>query len=87
MMFRKRPVVVEAMKFTEEDKDRCYNFVRCSCSADRDATGAPVLQIQTLEGVMTANLGDWIIKGVAGEYYPCRNDIFEQTYEEVPDGA
>lgn len=41
------------------------------------------LLIATLEGVMKANYGDWIIRGVAGEFYPCRSDIFEATYEEV----
>lgn len=40
-------------------------------------------QIKTLEGVMTADKGDWIIKGVKGEFYPCKPDIFEATYEPV----
>ena len=40
-------------------------------------------QIKTLEGVMTANIGDFIIKGVNGEFYPCKPDIFEKTYEIV----
>ena len=40
-----------------------------------------ILKIKTLEGEMTANVGDWIIKGVAGELYPCKPDIFEKTYE------
>ena len=43
------------------------------------------LDIPTLEGVMTASPGDWIIKGVAGEFYPCKSDIFEATYERVVD--
>ena len=41
------------------------------------------IQIETLEGVMTASPGDWIITGVNGEKYPCKNDIFEKTYEPV----
>jgi hypothetical protein len=41
------------------------------------------IQIQTLEGVMEASVGDWIIKGVKGEFYPCKPDIFKMTYEEV----
>ena len=45
--------------------------------------GRVVLEIQTLEGVMQASLGDWIIKGVQGEFYPCKPDIFEATYERV----
>lgn len=43
----------------------------------------PVLKIETLEGGMNASVGDYIIKGVNGEYYPCKPDIFEKTYEEV----
>lgn len=39
--------------------------------------------IETLEGVMTANVGDWVITGVKGEKYPCKNDVFEMTYEKV----
>ena len=82
MKFRKKPVVIEAMQFTDETKDMVYNFVRCNCSADFE-NGKPVLKIQTLEGVMTARIGDWIIKGVNGEFYPCKPDIFEKTYEAV----
>ena len=43
----------------------------------------PVLKIETLEGVMKASVGDYIIKGVNGEFYPCKPDIFQKTYEEV----
>jgi hypothetical protein len=45
--------------------------------------GTNFLDIETLEGTMTASLGDWIIKGVAGEFYPCKPDIFALTYELV----
>ncbi len=45
--------------------------------------GRSVLEIETLEGVMQASVGDWIIRGVQGEFYPCKPDIFEQTYEAV----
>lgn len=83
LKFRKKPVEIEAMQFNNETKDKCFNFVRCSCSADRDDNGHPILRIQTLEGVMTVSAGDWIIKGVVGEFYPCKPDIFEQTYEQV----
>ena len=84
MKFRKKPVVIEAMKFTNETKDQVYGFVTCNKSASfSDGTLRPTLQIQTLEGVMTANIGDWIIKGVNGEFYPCKPDIFDMTYEHV----
>ena len=80
--FRKRPVVIEAMQFTEETKDRCHAWVTCTTAADF-VEGKPVLRINTLEGAMTASLGDWIIKGVQGEFYPCKPEIFSKTYEPV----
>jgi len=83
MKYRKKPVVIDAMQFTDEMKDRVRHFVRCNVAADFDEQGRPVLKIQTLEGVMTAVLGDWIIKGVKGEFYPCKPDIFKATYEKV----
>lgn len=81
--FRKRPVVIEAMHFTDDTKDQVFNFVTCSKSADFDSDGNPALKIWTLEGAMTASLGDWVIKGVSGEFYPCKPDIFAKTYELV----
>jgi hypothetical protein len=80
--FRKKPVVIEAEHFTYQNKDRAFNFVRCNCVAGFEGDD-PVLRIQTLEGVMTAQLGDWIVRGVQGEFYPCKPDIFAQTYEAV----
>lgn len=82
--YKKRPVVVEAEQFLMSTKDRVFNWIRCTCCPDFDEEGEPTLRIQTLEGDMTAVLGDWIIKGVAGEFYPCKPDIFEATYEAVP---
>ena len=83
MKFRKKPVIIEAEHFTEDNKNRAFHFIRCNCYADKDAEGNPTLKIQTLEGEMTATLGDWIIKGVKGEFYPCKPDIFTQTYEAI----
>lgn len=80
--FRKKPVVVEATKFMG-------GFSHDEMMVDWDGYGDVAtfqngfLQIKTLEGVMSANLGDYIIKGVNGEFYPCKPDIFEQTYELV----
>ncbi len=82
MRFRKKPVVIEAEHFTGENKDKVFNFVRCNTQADFNEEGDPILKIQTLEGVMIAALGDWIIKGIKGEFYPCKPDIFEATYEK-----
>lgn len=80
--FRKIPVVVEAEQFTYENKDRCFNFINCNRYAVWE-NDRPVLKIETLEGLMTAQLGDWIIKGVNDEFYPCKPDIFKQTYEAI----
>lgn len=86
MKFRKKPVVIEAMRLTRP-KD-CYDAVHWMWPEGyHDAfviiDGRKVVGvcIPTLEGKMDANMGDWIIKGVAGEFYPCKPDIFEQTYE------
>lgn len=77
---RKKPLAVEVMEFTDKTKDRVHNFVRCARSPDWE-DGKPVLKIQTPEGIMTARLGDYVIKDVNGYFYPCRPDIFEKTYD------
>ena len=82
MKYSKKPVEIEAMQFTDETKNRVFHWITCTHSADW-VDNEPVIKIQTLEGVMTARLGDWIIKGVQGEFYPCKPDIFEATYEPV----
>jgi hypothetical protein len=80
MKFRKKPVVIEAVQWTgnnlEEIRQFTQNIATYSSLSD-------LLIIPTLEGNMTAIPTDWIIKGVKGEFYPCKNDIFEQTYEKV----
>ena len=85
MKYRKKPVVIEAMRFTQEDKDRVYLWASSMQMniepAFRD--GEPALLIPTLEGEMVASIGDYIIKGIRGEFYPCKPDIFEKTYEKL----
>ena len=81
--FRKKPVVIEAMQFTDATKDRCFNWVAGNRMARFDGNEDPVMLIETLEGNMVVSLGDWIIKGVKGEFYPCKPDIFAETYEPV----
>ena len=76
--YRKKPVVIEAVKFNNSAD--IHEF--CGTKV-REPVGETYLEIETLEGVMKANLGDWIIKGVNGEFYPCKPDIFEKTYEPV----
>jgi hypothetical protein len=81
--YRKKPVVIEAEHFTDENKERGFNFVFGNVFPGIDETGRPCLKIQTIEGIMTASLGDYIIKGVSGEFYPCKPDILAATYEPV----
>lgn len=85
MKYRKKPIVIEAMQFTDETKDRVRNWMGTAAWTDwsDDQKPKPIIKISTLEGTMTARFGDWIIKGVAGEFYPCKPDIFEATYEAV----
>jgi len=79
MKFRKKPVVVEAVKWTGANVDEVLGFILAKGSARRGAGN--VLHIDTLEGTMTANAGDWIVCGVKGEFYPVKPDIFVETYD------
>lgn len=80
--YRKKPVVIEAIQVVAHDQE--YVATWCNGISRRNENKhAMGIDIQTLEGWMHANLGDWIIKGVKGEFYPCKPDIFSATYEEV----
>ena len=84
--YRKKPVVIEAIQFIDEPT-KIEELSRFIDNQDlrvsyKDAEN-PKLIIETLEGEMQASIGDYIIKGVNGEFYPCKPDIFEKTYEEV----
>lgn len=81
LKIRKKPVEVEAMQFTEDNKDQVFSWVSCNKVPVLDEYNNPALKIQTLEGEMIAKLGDFIIKGVEDEYYPCKPDIFHETYD------
>lgn len=87
--YRKLPVEIDAVQFTDDTKDKVFTHLlhneKVSVSAGFNDAREPILIIGTLEGSMTASLGDWIIKGIAGEFYPCKPDIFERTYEIVMD--
>lgn len=89
MKYRKKPVVIEAVQWTDTNleeikafvgKDLEYNILDTAWEVGK---GAPhvFMKIHTLEGDMDASVGDYIIKGVNGEFYPCKPDIFEKTYE------
>lgn len=81
LRFRKKPVVIEAMRFL--GLDHPDNYVECGTFCPDMFTDSGVVFIRTLEGDHQCTPGDWIIKGVKGEFYPCKPDIFEATYEPV----
>ena len=81
MRFRKKPVVVEAIQW-DGDLSTVEKLMEGSiCESVEQDLCDPALVIVTLEGKMRAEVGDWIIRGVKGELYPCKPDIFAQTYE------
>jgi hypothetical protein len=96
MKFRKKPVEIEAMQLNT-NYDSIVNCVEFVFNIGMDSSmigeAATVKRVQdeqgflipTLEGEMKASFGDFIIKGVKGEFYPCKPDIFEMTYEPVND--
>lgn len=88
--YRKKPVVIEAMQWTGDNLSDVIDFTGLNISAahwTKEEFEATVknkgLKIFTLEGPLKASPGDWIIKGIRGEFYPCKPDIFEATYELV----
>lgn len=95
MRFRKKPVVVEAFQMTAErrmDNSEWPNWLNEAWNKQESEPGAlfrqnmdaempDLLCIKTLEGIHLVSWGDWIIRGVKGELYPCKPDIFEATYE------
>jgi hypothetical protein len=97
MKYRKKPVVVEAIQYKDphdyDNIDDIKNFtngsikVESGIGSSEDGGGYPQrytqVKIPTLEGEMLVSEGDYIIKGVNGEFYPCKPDIFHKTYEKV----
>lgn len=85
-LFRKKPVVIEARQFRDPEESRATAdevlaiAIWCGGQFTHDAIG-PCILIDTLEGQMRADPGDWIICGVKGEFYPCKDEIFQATYE------
>lgn len=93
MRFRKKPVVIEAFQMTEARRwdnsewpewlNKAWNDEPGDVGAVYCRNGGAQLWIGTLEGEHVVSWGDWIIRGVKGELYPCRPDIFEMTYEKI----
>ena len=84
--FRKRPVEIEAIQWDGTDCYELVAFVGESLGRISPGGTGAYAQILTLEGAVYAAAGDWIIRGVKGEFYPCKPDIFELTYEPVERG-
>ena len=95
MKYRKKPVVIDAIQLTSNSIKAVYEFLghKVNLGSDwrmhdrwddyRNSIVKYGMPINTLEGSMKASMGDYIIKGIQGEFYPCKPDIFEQTYELV----
>ena len=82
MKYRKKPAIIEAIQFNgwnfDEINDWMFNTKGIYPSCFKET-----MTIKTLEGDMVASIGDYIIKGIKGEFYPCKPDIFKQTYEPL----
>ena len=81
--FRKKPIVIEAMQYSAESCRAICAWMGVPHDAPDADCGRDPFEIETLEGTMLAEPGDWIIKGIKGEFYPCKPDIFEATYEPL----
>ena len=97
MKYKKKPVVIDAVQWTGENHREMFDFLTEN-AFDKESMKVSGehfyidhnkveggLIIKTLEGEHLASIGDFIIRGVKGEYYPCKPDVFEQTYEKVED--
>ena len=81
MKYRKKPVIIEAIQWNGENYfEQLEDFINCEKWLTGDA--AEII-IKTLEGKMVASIDDFIIKGVNGEFYPCKPDIFHKSYEKI----
>lgn len=88
--YRKKPVEIEAFRFYVDDMPNWFyekvitnEVILKNCNYKEYSIEEAFCEINTLEGIMRANGGDYIIKGINGEIYPCKADIFEKTYEKV----
>jgi len=83
--YRKKPVVIEAVQF--DGNFRCLDVFSINevsnFKVEFDSENRQIIKIPTLEGEMTASVGDYIIRGIQGEYYPCKPDIFKKSYELI----
>ena len=82
MKFKKKPVVIDAAQYMGNNEYEIQDFTEGQLIVGF-TEGQIIVTIPTLEGNHTVSIGDWIIKGVKGEFYPCKPDIFDMTYEKV----
>ena len=97
-MYRKKPVVINAVEWNGKNQREIFDFLtngtkeNCALTLEEDTFRIDLVNggcqtgdliIKTLEGELKASVGDFIIKGISGEFYPCKPDIFEKTYEQV----
>ena len=93
MKFRKKPVVIEAVQLRWDTWEEMCRHAGVGKAEDGKPTGVMgpgtsiTLSIPTMEGTMVANENDWVIRGVKGELYPCKPDIFEATYDPVDEAT
>lgn len=86
MKYRKKPVVIEAIQWNGNNLYETLCFMNCSDGVEPETISHNYkneITIKTLEGDMKVSVGDYIIKGIKGEFYPCKPDIFEASYEKV----
>lgn len=80
--YTKKPITIDAVQWTGGNRTDILNFCTDGYVSYSNNTLEPELKIQTLEGLMTATVGDYIIKGIKGEFYPCKENIFLETYNK-----
>lgn len=93
MKYRKKPVIIEAIQVPHRFSNNQKDYPKWFVEANENETivvykgmmtqEVKYVEIETIDGTMTCDVGDYIIKGIAGELYPCKKDIFEKTYEKV----
>lgn len=84
--YRKKPVVIDALQWTGGNLNDCIEFLGNSYggfNAERCPNGKSEIKVLTLEGFHIASRGDYLIRGIKGEHYPCKPDIFAATYEPI----
>lgn len=85
LRYRKKPIVIEAMQLTFKNRDKIIEFGEGNVTLSWRDGYLEGAFVSTLEGGIYATYGDYIVKGVDGEFYPCKPDVFEKTYELADD--